>query len=161
LDDPILGPLEYCGRMQWKKRPPYDCWQSVAPIDLHGQRVNLHVFVLATGPDPAPLDAQRRLFAELLARYPALRADMEQPMFAEYQAIREAERPTSRELDVEFPPLDRPSDIWRVAHLSTVDVQGFEGVDLNFLYEVDWADEEHVLSVHVRDWKVVGVGKEG
>src|SRR6476469_1743641 len=104
LDDPVLGKLEHLGRTQWKKRPPYDGWQSASSIDLHGQRVGLRVFAQADGPAPGPLDLQRALFAELLTRYPALRADMERPMFDAYQADR---------ADAD-PALQQSVEIWRI-----------------------------------------------
>ena len=142
IDDPVLGPLEHIGQSLWTR---------TTPLDLHGDPVHLHVFAPPPGPVPGPLDVQRRLFTDLLTRYPLLRNDIEQPLFAAYQSIRVPADPT----------LEHPSDIWRIAHLSIVEIQGYNGVDVGLLYEIDWTDPEHVLSAQIRDWKVLDVGLEG
>jgi hypothetical protein len=154
VTDPIFGELEY-RRGLWLGR-----------LDAAGA-----VGVQVTAGEAGPSERQRRLFGQLKARLSELSAQVEHPLAEEYLKCREACRADYERsvpegplrLETDFPPLAQPADIWRIAHLSMIEVEpdANAGMDFGLIYEIDWADPEHVLLAMIKDWKVIQVGKEG
>jgi hypothetical protein len=150
--DPVFGVLDRDPHMPW--------------VGWHEFEERIMVSIFAG--DEGPRENQRQLFIEFKRRFEEMRAAVERPLFDEYQACREAckaEYEASDELrprfESDFPFLQNPTEIWSIAHLSHVEIQGDDQIDLALTYSIDWADDDHDLSAHVWNWKVVEVGKEG
>lgn len=61
----------------------------------------------------------------------------------------------------ELQKLSTSTDIWSIAHLSTVELYAHRSIDLALLYKIDWPDPDHVLTVTIKDWQVTSTDKDG
>jgi Domain of unknown function (DUF6985) len=155
VDDPVFGGITF-------HRGANGVWSREAETDGYCVRI----FAGESGPS----DGQRSLWTEFENRRDELLAKIQQPMFDEYNTIREDEAPEYEKagpdikgrFNEDFPELKAASGIWTIARLDAVEVMG-DGypLDLCLLFDMDWGDPEHVLSVTMKDWAVVHVGKEG
>jgi hypothetical protein len=152
IADPTFGTLEY-RRGVWHG--------DFAPATSVGLRV--------FAGDGGPTGHHRELFDEMKRRSDELAAAVEPRLAEEYRRCRDAARAEYeraggellRTFDSDFPPVAQSSDIWAVARLGCVEVRGDDEVDLCLVYEMDWADPDHSISVLVKGWKVIDVGEEG
>jgi hypothetical protein len=145
--DPTFGTLVYRGGV-WHGR-------------LESPDV-VRVFADQVGPDRR----QHELFTEMKRRFDRLAAIVEVPLADEYRRCRDAEKAayeagSAEAFAADFPTQHEARDIWRIARLCCVEVQGDDTIDFCLIYAVNWGDPEHSLSVLLRDWKVIDVGKEG
>lgn len=101
-----------------------------------------------------PSTPQRILFLELIRRYDNLRPMLAAHLFHAYERIR-----TSH--GSELQKLSTSTDIWSIAHLSTVELYAHRSIDLALLYKIDWPDPDHVLTVTLKDWQVTSTDKDG
>jgi hypothetical protein len=151
LADPVFGLITF-GRGLW--------------YGIADDGVRVTIWAGAEG----PTDQQRAIFSTMQQRRAELNAAIEAPLFEEYRIIRaieqtgyEQETPAiAGRFSEEFPEIQRPSEIWRIAHPARVAIY-VEGYDFDFVFdfEMNWADNEHWLDVRFKDWKVIEVGKEG
>lgn len=155
LEDPAFGMIAFCGGGD-------GCWERDAVSDDYTVRV----FAGEAGPE----GEQRALFTEFKNRRPELFARIEQSLSDQYNTIRGCEQRATEEGGADVgrrindgsSERQRPSEIWKIAKLVTVEVLGVgHPLDLCLMFEMDWGDPEHLLSVTIKDWKVVDVGKEG
>lgn len=153
IQDPVIGPLKAtrAGRL----------WVRTEPLLLGRDSVEVHVHAREEGPS----ERQRRLLSELFERFDELQSEIGLKLYDEYRSLRQVyqcgEAGSGDDFEKDFPSLEKASDIWRIAHLSVVTLQGYGGVDVTLRYEIDWGDPDHCLCVMIKDGKVVAVGKEG
>jgi hypothetical protein len=149
LDDPVFGEMR--GQHVQFHRDEYVYWEAERPFDLFGEDATVCVFSDQDG----PTDTQRSQYLELKKRYPVIRQLMEKPLADEYEQTRSVWQFDSLHLE-------SPSDIWKVARLSRVEVNQETGGRSQFVFDhiIDW-EAGHDLNVVVTDWKVDEVRLEG
>ena len=144
MDDAQFGPI-------W--RNPRGAWRGKILFSPTDSEVSLYL----RGGDDCPTDWHRRCFAELVRRYPELRKEMEVPLWTEYEEIRQS-------WDLECRALAAPEQIWEVASLFAIEINGEQstsGIDLSLDHQIDWDNEDHDLNVFIKDWHVLEVAMEG
>ena len=155
IEDPVFGMITF-----------YAGEPGLWELNNESDDYCVRVFAGESGPTPA----QRALFNEFKKRRRELEEPLEKAMFDEYNVIRDNERigyeqecpDVGRRFDEHFPPLKQTSDIWKIAHLSVVEIcEESNQLDLGLIFRMDWGDEEHDLMVDLKNWQVVDVGKEG
>jgi hypothetical protein len=149
--DPVFGAITF------KRTKGWNGWWT---RDTHGE-YGVRIF----GRESGPSREQRELFEKFERRRAEVLAAVEVEMLEEYNKIREIEREAyvsekAEGFDEDFPPMKAASEMWKLARLAGVEVYG-DRFDFCLLFEMNWGDPEHVLSVTLQNWKVVSVGKEG
>ena len=126
-------------------------WCSGKSFPNIGDEVEVRIFSDENG----PTESQRRLFTELLARFPGIRNTVAGPLAREYSAIRESWKTNS-------PEITRPEDIWSVARLFAVEISRDDTPNsvIGLDYSINW-DAGHELNVVLANWQVTEVGLLG
>ena len=129
ITDPVFESLEY----------RQGAWYGIDEVQ---GMMTVAVFADESGPS----NHQKKLFIDVKEKWSELQKTIELPLYNAYQECRLIEKIGYEEaggdfpqtFDTDFPCLDQASDIWEIAHLAAVLIQGDNKIDFELIYSIDW-----------------------